>query len=529
MGSYGRHHSSSAYYHWPGIESKGCSQVINTAPAQGRGASQKEGCMQRRVVITGLGVVAANGIGKEQFWNACVAGHSGIRRITRFDASSLPSQIAGEIPDFDLEALGLTPAEHLYLDRGAQLGIAAANLALQDGGLLFDTGAVGVSAKARRATIKAHPATPCHTRPYGHDDRMRKTLPLKAEWGPLRDAMGVYMGAAMASSAEGEKLWVQATSRGTHPACYPSDGFIPPTLLLTHIPAASIATHHQLHGPCMVISTGCSAGADAIGQAFWAIQEGRADCMLAGGTDSAITNAGINVFCVLGAVSTRNDEPERASRPYDRDRDGFVMAEGAGVVILEDRDLAQARGAHIYAEIIGFVSNSNAYHMTALPADGAPLQQLLRQALDEAHIISKQLDYINSHGSSTPSNEAAETVAYKAVFGEQAYHIPISATKSMIGHTQGAASAIEAIVTALVLDRQIIPPTINQEHPDPQCDLDYVPNVARPSDVQVALTHSSGFGGVNTALVLAKADWFDSRENQGGGKLTPLLTPSREG
>ena len=459
--------------------------------------------MQRRVVITGLGVVAANGIGKEQFWNACVAGHSGIRRITRFDASSLPSQIAGEIPDFDLEALGLTPTEHLHLDRGAQLGIAAANLALQDAGLLFDTCTVGAD-KSAVGTINR----PLQVVEALYADKSAVGTINR----PLRDAMGVYMGAAMASSEEGEKLWMQATNRGTHPPRYPSDGFIPPTLLLTHIPAASIATHHQLHGPCMVISTGCSAGADAIGQAFWAIQEGRADCMLAGGTDSAITYAGINVFCVIGAVSTHNDAPERASRPYDRDRDGFVMAEGAGVVILEDRALALARGAHIYAEIIAFVSNSNAYHMTALPADGAPLQQLLRQALDEAHITSKQLDYINSHGSSTPANEAAETVAYKAVFGEQAYHIPISATKSMIGHTQGAASAIETIVTALVLDRQIIPPTINQEHPDPLCDLDYVPNVARPSDVQVALTHSSGFGGVNTALVLAKADWFDSRE-----------------
>ena len=456
--------------------------------------------MQRRVVITGLGVVAANGIGKEQFWHACVAGHSGIRRITRFDASPLPSQIAGEIPDYDLEALGITPGEHLHLDRGAQLGIAAANLALQDAGLLFDTCTVGADKSAVGAInrpLQAVEALYADKSAVGVINR------------PLRDVMGVYMGAAMASIEEGEKLWVQATSWGTHPPCYPLDGFIPPTLLLTHIPAASIATHHQLHGPCMVISTGCSAGADAIGQAFWAIQEGRADYMLAGGTDSAITYVGINVFCVLGALSTRNDEPERASRPYDRDRDGFVMAEGAGVVILEDRALALARGAHIYAEIIAFVSNSNAYHMTALPADGAPLQQLLRQALDEAHITSKQLDYINSHGSSTPANEAAETVAYKAVFGEQAYHIPISATKSMIGHTQGAASAIETIVTALVLDRQIIPPTINQEHPDPQCDLDYVPNVARPSDVQVALTHSSGFGGVNTALVLARADWFD--------------------
>jgi 3-oxoacyl-(acyl-carrier-protein) synthase len=444
--------------------------------------------VQRRVVITGLGVIAANGIGKEQFWHACVAGHSGIRRITRFNACPLPSQIAGEIPDFDLKTLGLTPTEHLHLDRGAQLGIAASNLALQDAGLLFDSCPV-------RADLSCPP--PIY-RPAG--------------WESLRDAMGVYIGAAMASIEEGEKLWVQSTSRGTHPPRYPSDGFIPPTLLLTHIPAASIATHHQLHGPCMVLSTGCSAGADAIGQAFWAIQEGRADAMLAGGTDSAISYLGLNVFCVPGALSTRNDEPERASRPYDRDRDGFVMAEGAGVLILEDHTRALARGAHIYAEIIAFVSNSNAHHMTALPVDGAPLQQLLRQVLDEAHITSKQLDYINSHGSSTPANDAVETVAYKAVFGEQAYQIPISATKSMIGHTQGAASAIETIVTALVLDRQIIPPTINQEQPDPECDLDYVPNVARPAKVQVALTHSSGFGGVNTALILTRADWLDSRE-----------------
>ena len=186
------------------------------------------------------------------------------------------------------------------------------------------------------------------------------------------------------------------------------------------------------------------------------------------------------------------------------------MAEGAGVLVLEERELALARNAHMYAELIAFTSNSNAYHMTALPPDGAPLQHILRQALDEAEISMNQLDYINSHGSSTPYNEAAETVAYKAVFGEYAYRIPISSTKSMIGHAQGAASAIEAIVTALALERQIIPPTINQEVADPQCDLDYVPNVARPATVKVALTHSSGFGGVNSALVLTQPDWLDT-------------------
>ena len=267
--------------------------------------------------------------------------------------------------------------------------------------------------------------------------------------------------------------------------------------------------HLQLYGPCTVISTGCSAGADAIGQAFWVIQEGRADRMLAGGSDSAINAAGVNVFSVMKALSTRNHEPERASRPYDGQRDGFVMAEGAGVLLLEERDLALARNAHIYAELIAFTSNSNGHHMTALPEDGMPLQHLLRQSLEEAHIRPGKLGYINSHGSSTRANELAETAAYKAVFGELAYHIPISSTKSMIGHSQGAASAIETIVTALVLDRQRIPPTINQHQPDPFCDLDYVANVARYADVNVALTHSSGFGGVNTALVLVRSDWMD--------------------
>ncbi len=421
---------------------------------------------QRRVVITGLGVVAPNGIGKEDFWQACISGRSGIRRITSFDASSLPTRIAGEIPAFDPEALGLTPEESSTLDRGTQFAVAAANLAL-------------------------------------HDSNLR------GSWSEAeRDFTGVYMGIAMASVEEGERLWMQFTSRGAHPPRALMQDTFPATLLMSYAPASAIAAHHQLHGPCTVISTGCSAGADAIGQAFWAIQEGRADRMLAGGSDSAINATGINVFSVMKALSTRNDEPERASRPYDEQRDGFVMAEGAGVLLLEERDLALARNAHIYAELITFTSNSNAHHMTALPEDGAPLQQLLRQALDEARITPRQLGYINSHGSSTVYNEAAETAAYKAVFGEDAYHIPISATKSMIGHTQGAASAIETVVTALVLERQLIPPTINQQQPDPRCDLDYVPNVARKADIDIALTHSSGFGGVNTALILARPGWI---------------------
>ncbi|HEX9133220.1 MAG TPA: beta-ketoacyl-[acyl-carrier-protein] synthase family protein [Ktedonobacteraceae bacterium] len=421
----------------------------------------------RRVVITGLGIVAPNGIGKEDFWQACISGRSGVRRITRFDASFLPTQIAGEIPAFDPASLGLTREESDILDRGTQLAVAAANLAF-------------------------------------HDSSLPGTLS-ESE----RNSMGVHMGTAMASGDEGERLWLQFTGRGVHPPRDLMQDIHPATLLMSYIPSSAIAAHLQLYGPCTVISTGCSAGADAIGQAFWAIQEGRADRMLAGGSDSAINATGINVFSVMKALSTRNEEPERASRPYDGQRDGFVMAEGAGVLLLEERDHALARDAHIYAELIAFTSNCNGHHMTALPEDGVPLQHLLRQALEEAHITPGQLGYINSHGSSTPSNEVAETAAYKEAFGPYAYHIPISATKSMIGHSQGAASAIETIVTALVLDRQLIPPTINQQQRDPNCDLDYVPNIARRAEVNVALTHSSGFGGVNTALILARPDWID--------------------
>ncbi len=426
--------------------------------------------MQRRVVITGLGILAPNGTGKENFWQACLAGRSGIGPITRFDASKLPTRIAGEIHDFDPAAFGLTDEETVTLDRATQLVLAATNLAMQD---------------AEFAS-----------------DRSELTL-------PERETTGVYIGTAMASADEGERVWEKLTRNGTQDAPHITNDSNAATFVMAYVPSAAIAAHHRLYGPCTTISTGCSAGADAIGQAFWTISSGRADRMLAGGTDSAITYSGINVFSVMKALSTRNDEPERASRPYDGGRDGFVMAEGAGILLLEEREAAIARNAHIYAEILTFASNCNAYHMTALPDNGMPLQQLLRQALEETGITGEQVGYINAHGSSTLPNEVAETMAYKAVFGPYAYHIPISATKSMIGHTQGAASAIETIVTALALERQVLPPTINQEQPDPRCDLDYVPNVPRNATFDIALTHSSGFGGVNSVLVLARPEWLD--------------------
>ncbi len=416
----------------------------------------------RRVVITGLGVIAPNGIGKEAFWHACISGRSGVRRITRFNADHLPVQIAGEVPDFYPQALGLNENERTTLDRAAQFAVAASNLAMQDAGLL--------------------------------------ALLTDEE----RDSFGTALGSAMASVEEAEKYWAIYTHNGTRPPRYSGEIFPQPLPIMTHASAAAVAHHHRLHGPCFALTTACSAGADAIGEAFEAIASGYADRMLAGGSDSAISNVGISLFAGIGALSTRNEEPERASRPYDQARDGFVMAEGAGMLALEERELALARGAHIYAEVLAFSSNCNSFHMTSLPENGVPLAQLLNQALREAGIAQEQLDYINSHGSSTLPNEVAETAAYKAAFGDYAYRIPISSTKSMTGHAQGAASAIEAIVTALTLEHQIIPPTINLEHPDPRCDLDYVTNVARQATVNVALTHSSGFGGVNSALVLAR-------------------------
>ncbi|GCE48717.1 3-oxoacyl-[acyl-carrier-protein] synthase II/minimal PKS ketosynthase (KS/KS alpha) [Thermosporothrix hazakensis] len=427
----------------------------------------------RRVVITGLGVIAPNGNTREAFWQACIQGHSGIRRITRFDASALPVKIAGEVHDFSPMQHGLTPDEVQTLTRPTQFALAAANQALHD------------------ATLDTNFCT------------------------EERERTGVYVGTAMSFVEEGERLWTHFTNYGRYDNEEVNDALqicITPATLMPDAAAVSIAAHHRFYGPCATIATGCSAGADAIGEAFWLIQEGQADRMLAGGTDAAICPIGLNAFSVIGALSTSyNDRPKEASRPYDQKRDGFIMAEGAAMLLLEERELALARGAHIYAEVLGFASNSNAYHMTSLPEHGEPLQQLLKQALTECALSPADVDYINSHGSSTQPNERAETAAYKAVFGKRAYAIPISATKSMIGHTQGAASAIEAVVTALVLDQQLIPPTLNQEYPDPLCDLDYVPNVARSHPVRIALSHSSGFGGVNSVLVFAQTGEHDEQ------------------
>ncbi len=440
---------------------------------------------KQRVVITGLGVLAPNGCGKEAFWQACLQGLSGVRAIKRFDASAFQTRIAGEVEDFAPEAAGLTTVEQTLLDRNTQFAIAAANLAMQDGGL--------------------------DNTPLGEDDRMRT---------------GVYLGTAMACVEKGESLWLRLSQMDEDVSGLPPSENELATFMLSNMPAAAVAAHHCLRGPNLTISTGCSSGADAIGQAFWLIQQGSATRMLAGGSDSALSPLGIGVFDVIHAMSTRNEDPTHASRPYDAHRDGFVLSEGAAMLLLEERELALARGAHIYAEIVAFVSNSNAYHMTALPTNGAPLQALLRQVMDEAELTPAQLGYINSHGSSTHANDSAETAAYKGALGAHAYHIPISSTKSTIGHTQGAASAIEALVTALALDRQTLPPTSNLETLDPLCDLDYIPNYPRLLDkdhpLHFALTHSSGFGGVNTALMLSR---HTTSLEESAAPVAPLSAP----
>lgn len=444
---------------------------------------------RRRVAITGLGILSPNGCGKEAFWEACLQGRSGVRTITRFDTSALTTRIAGEISDFSPASYGLSAFECDFLDLSTQFAVAAANLAMEDAGLA--------------STVL-------------QEDELEKT--------------GVYLGTAMASVERGEAIWQRLAEEASLASPWPLQERELTTFLLSYAPSTAVAAHHCLRGPCLTISTGCSSGADAIGQAFWQIQEGCVDRMLAGGCDSALSAFGLSAFNVMHALSTRNDAPAQASRPYDASRDGFVLSEGAAVLVLEERELALARGAHIYAEIVAFSSNGNAYHMTALPDDGAPLQALLREILREAPTSPALPGYINAHGSSTLLNDVAETVAYKGVFGSEAYHIPISSTKSLIGHTQGAASAIETAVTALALDRQILPPTINLETPDPQCDLDYVANVARPlpSDqpLDLALTHSSGFGGVNTALMLARHTVSAAKAASTGEQHLEIASPS---
>lgn len=410
----------------------------------------------RRVVITGLGVIAPNGVGKDAYWEALRAGRSGIKPIMRFDVSELPTRFAGQLNGFN-------PTDHLdfkrakRMDRTSHLAVCAAKMAVDDAHLDLET-----------------------------EDRGR---------------IGVMVGTSLAGHAfilEQHDAW-----RDKGPMK------INPFTAIASFPDActsQISIELGLHGPSFSIGTACSSALDAVGYAFNAIRKRELDIILMGGAEAPVFPPILSAFCMLRALSTRNDEPLRASRPFDRERDGFVLGEGAGILVVEDLEHAEKRGAHIYAEILGFGMTCDAYHMTAPEPSGKEAARAIRLALKDAGVAPEGIDYINAHGTSTPLNDKNETHVIKQVFGEHARHVPISATKSMIGHLIGAAGAVELIAALLAMEHQTIPPTINYETPDPDCDLDYVPNVARPARLRTVLKNSFGFGGKNSALVVRKYD-----------------------
>jgi len=409
--------------------------------------------VKKRVVVTGLGAVTPLGIGVEETWKNIKAGKSGIGRITKFDASSFPSQIAGEVKNFKPEEF--MPAKLVSrIDAFIQYAIAGARMALEDA-----------------------------------------KLPLE----DLGDEVGVIIGVGMGGVGLVEHYTRILDEKGYRRV---SPFFIP--MIIPNMAAGQVAILFGARGPNNAICTACAAGNHAIGEAFRIIREGKAKVMICGGTESVITPLCIAGFSVMKALSTRNEEPEKASCPFDSKRDGFVVAEGCGILILEDLEHAQKRGAKIYAEIIGYAFNSDAYHMTAPPPNGEGAAKCMELALQDAEIEPSQVDYINAHGTSTPLNDVAETRAIKSVFKEHAYKLMVSSTKSMTGHLLGGAGGLEAVITVLALYEGIVPPTINLENPDPECDLDYVPNYARRADIKIALSNAFGFGGNNACLIFKK-------------------------
>ena len=410
--------------------------------------------MNRRVVITGLGLVTPLAIGTKETWDALCAGKSAVAEITRFDASGLQTKIAAEVKDFHPEDF-FSKKDAKRFEPFVSYAMSATQLALEDSGLKIDD-----SNSSRVGTI-----TGCG---LGGLSFMEETV------------YKVYKG----------------NSRRVSPF------FIP--MMIGNMAPGLISIHFGAKGPNSSLATACAAGSHAVGNSFKIIQEGRADAMITGGTEAVITPTCIAGFNAMKALSTRNDEPEKASRPFDRDRDGFVVGEGAGIMILEALDHALNRGATIYAEIIGYGMTGDGYHITSPPPDGDGAARCMSAALEDAAINPEAVDYINAHGTSTPLNDLYETRAIKTVFGAHAPSLAISSTKSMTGHLLGGAGGIETAFTALTLHDDIIPPTINHEHPGDECDLDYVPQVARRTTVNVAMTNFFGFGGTNASLILKK-------------------------
>lgn len=409
---------------------------------------------QRRVVLTGVGLVSAVGLGTQATWKGVCGGDSGIGPITRFDASEFSSRIAGEIKGFDpLDFISKKDVKKM--DIFIHYAVAASELALCDSGLKSDV-------------------------PLGHD-------------------VGVYIASGIGGFSTIEREHRALLKGGPRKI---SPFFIPSAII--NLAAGQVSIRYGAKGPNAATCTACSASAHAIGDAFEIVKRGAADVMIAGGSEAAITPMGVGGFAAMRALSTRNSEPERASRPFDRDRDGFIIGEGAGVVILEELERARKRGASIYAEIVGYGMSADAYHMTAPAEDADGAVRVMQLALSQAKVEPSAVDYINAHGTSTPYNDRLETLAIKRCFGEHARAVAISSTKSMTGHLLGAAGGLEAGITALVLRDQIIPPTINLEHPDPECDLDYVANESRVAPVTYALSNSFGFGGTNASLLFRR-------------------------
>jgi len=410
--------------------------------------------LNRRVVVTGVGLVSAVGIGTEETWKNLLAGKSGIGPITRFDVSNHATRIAGEVKNFDPNQY-IDHKEVKKMDRFIHLALAAAQFAVQDSGLKIE--------------------------------------------GTLRDDVGVYIGSGIGGFTIIEREHETYLDRGPRKI---SPFFIPSSIV--NLAAGQVSIRFDARGPNSAPCTACSAGTHALGDAFKIIQRGDAEAMIAGGSESAITPMGIGGFGALRALSTRNDEPERASRPFDRDRDGFVVGEGAGILILESLDLAQRRGASILAEIVGYGMTGDAYHITAPPEDGNGAARVMQRTLRDAGIEPDQVQYVNAHGTSTPQNDRIETMAIKRIFGAHASKLAVSSTKSMTGHLLGAAGGLEGGVAVLALRDQILPPTINLENPDPECDLDYVPDRARKAEVRYAMSNSFGFGGTNACVLFKR-------------------------
>ena len=402
-----------------------------------------------------MGAVTPIGIGKDEFWKNLIAGKSGIRKITRFDASEYNSQIAGEVDGFD-PADYMDAKESKRMDRYSQFAVAAAKMAIEDAGL----------------------------------DLEKEDC----------DRIGTYVGAGIGGMetlhTQYEKLFAKGPKRL-------SPFFIP--MMIANMAAGRVAINFGLHGPSECVVTACATGTNCIGDAFRLIQNGKADVMVAGGTEASISPAAVGGFCQMKALcSDHNDDPEHASRPFDKNRSGFVMGEGSGIVVIESIEHAKARGAHIYAEIAGYGSNSDAYHITSPAPHGVYQAKCMQLALDDAGMKASEVDYVNAHGTSTHMNDAGESEAIKKVWADAAKDVSVSSIKSMTGHLLGAAGGVECIATALSIENDVLPPTINYETPDEGMDLDYVPNKAKEKTVRAAISNSFGFGGHNACILLKK-------------------------